>query len=116
MTELTISDDDTKRVEHVWATVFRASGKVLLDAKVYGFEELGKLPPPNIHDMVRSLKVLGAIIELVDEASAPYDQQRQLLNAKAQITNMEKVAAAVVAGCREDFEAALIALERQAAT
>ena len=114
MTELEISSEDQQRIEQVWSTVFRSSGKVLLDAKIYGFEALGELPAPNIHDMVRNLKVYGAIIDILYEGNLPYEQQRQLLNAKNQITNLERVAAALIAGCRADFESALSALEKQA--
>ena len=112
--ELEISELDQKRIERVWATVFRSSGKVLLDAKIYGFDAMGDLPAPNIHDMVRNLKVFGAIIDALYGGNIPYEQQRQLLNAKMQITNLERVAAALIAGKREDFDTALSALEKQA--
>ena len=113
MSELQISDKDKQRVEAVWNTVFRVSGKILHDAKIYGFDGLGELPAPNIHDMVRHLKVYGAIIDILYSTAEDYEQQRPLLNARGQITNMERVAAALVAGERADYELALAALEKQ---
>ncbi len=113
VSELEISDKDKQRVETVWNIVFRVSGKILHDAKIYGFDGIGDLPAPNIHDMVRHLKVYGAIIDILYNSAEDYEQQRQLLNARSQITNMERVAAAVVAGERADYEVALAALEKQ---
>ena len=104
---------DSARIERLWAFVFRASGKILQDAKVYGFDNLGDLPAPNIHDMVRHLKIFGAIIEVLYNEAEDYDHQRQLLNARSQITTMERVAAALEAGRREDYETAIEALDKQ---
>lgn len=108
-----IDAKDQARVEAVWNIVFRSSGKILRDAKIYGFDGLGELPAPNIHDMVKFLKVFGAIIEVLYNDATEYEEQRQLLNSRTQITNMERVAAALVAGCRDDYEVAIKALEGQ---
>lgn len=111
--EVELTEDIKQRVEQVWAMVFRISGKILKDAKVYGFEGLGELPAPNIHDMVLFLKLYGAVIETLYVASTEYDQQRQLLNSKKQIATMEEVAAALIAGRNDDYERAINALEKQ---
>ncbi|KQW38562.1 hypothetical protein [Rhizobacter sp. Root404] len=113
MTEVVISDGEKTRIEAVWAIVFSSSNQVLRDAKLYGFEALGDLPSPNIHDMVKLLKVIGAMIDALYAFDQPYEQQRQLLNAKSQITNMERLGSALLAGERGDYEEALAALEKQ---
>lgn len=103
------------KVTELWAKVFDASNKVLHQNKVYGFGGIEIAPSPNIHDMMVTLLVLGAVIDvLYAKLDLEYEQERQLLNAKAQITTMERVASALKARNRQDYDAAVAALDKQA--
>lgn len=110
---LQVSAEVQERVEKLWSLVFTASAKIIKDAKIYGFTGIGQLPAPNVHDMVRHLQVFGAILDILYSFDQPYEQQRQILNAKRQIATMEQLAAALIADKKEDYEEALAALEKQ---
>ncbi len=107
-----------EKVEALWAKIFESSNKVLHQHKVYGFSGIEVIPSPNVHEMLMALQVLSAVIDVLyahaGKVDLPYEQQRQLLNAKAQITTMEQLASALKAGAREDYEAAVASLEQQA--
>lgn len=106
---------DVERVEKLWAVVFESSNKVIHQHKKYGFDGFGNVPRPNVHDMLVTLKLLSAVIGvLLTAEEIEYEQSRQLLNAQAQITNMERLALALHAKNREDYDAAAEALEKQA--
>lgn len=114
-----LEDDDIKdRVETVWSEVFKNSNTVLKQAKDYGFAGIDIIPSPNIHEILVYLKVFDALMDILLDNAAnfdlDYDQVRRLLNAKGQLVNMGKVASAVKAGNREDFESAIQALRNQA--
>lgn len=107
-----------KKVEEVWAKVFHAGNKVLQHAKQYGFLGMEIVPKPNIHEMMVSLQLFSALIDVLitnaDSLGIEYDETRLMLNAKEQITRMERVAVALRANNRGDFEAAVKVLETQA--
>ncbi len=105
---------DAARIEKLWAIVFQSSNQVLHQHKKYGFDGFELIPRPNVHDMLVTLKIFGAVIDVLIDADLEYEQQRQLLNAKTQITNMERLALAINANSRGDYEDAAEAIERQA--
>jgi len=113
-TEKTFGPEDVERVEKLWSIVFESSNKVIHQHKKYGFDGFGEVPRPNVHDMLITMKLLSVVIDVLLTADLDYDQNRQLLNAKVQITNMEKLALALNAKNREDYDAAAEALEKQA--
>lgn len=115
-----LEDDCIKdRVEQVWSEVFKNSNTVLKQAKDYGFLGIDIVPSPNIHEILLYLRVFDALMDILLDSAAnfelDYDQVRRLLNAKGQLVNMGKVASALKAGNREDFESAIAALRNQAA-
>lgn len=114
MKDVHIEEPDRRRIEAVWATVFRASNKLIRDAKHYGFEHVGEQSSPNVEEMVGVLRMCGAVIDLLMTPDLPYEQSRQLLNARSQITVFERVAISLQAGRKSDFEDALRELEKQA--
>ena len=105
---------DSQKVEALWAKVFESSNKVLHQHLKFGFDGFERVPRPNVHDMLIQLQAFNALFDILLRADLGYDNNRQLLNAKAQITNMERVALALDAQNREDYDAAVGALERQA--
>lgn len=111
--ELQLTDEDKKRVEQIWAKVFESSNRVILQHEKFGFQGVVKLPHPDVHVMVVQLKYFGAIIDILI-TELPHDEQRMLLNAKRQITNMELLALALTTNNEADYRCAVEALERQA--
>lgn len=107
-----------QKIEDLWSKVFESSNKVLKEHKVYGFTGIAVIPDPNVHERLVALQVFSAVIDVLLNASKAgmeleYEQTRQLLNAKSQITNMERVAAALTAENREDYDVAVEALDKQ---
>lgn len=106
------------KVEELWAKVFKASNAVLKHGKDYGFLGMEMIPSPNIHDMLNSLKIISFIInEFIDSATdleVDYTEIRLMLNAKEQVARMERVALALKANNRDDFDVAIGLLESQA--
>jgi hypothetical protein len=109
-----------QKVSEVWGKVFDASSQVIKHANIFGFLGMGIIPSPNIHEMLVTLQIFSSIIDiLITNADKldiiGYEETRLMLNAKEQITRMERLAAALQANNKEDYELALVALEKQAA-
>lgn len=106
------------KVLKYWEIVFSASGKVIKQHKDFGFNGM-HIPDPNVHTMVVYLRMHEEILQvLFDNATLlglDYEQIRMILNAKEQISRMERVASALKAGNKEDFDTAMAELERQVA-
>ncbi|MDH1522520.1 hypothetical protein [Achromobacter mucicolens] len=116
--DLFLKKEIKETVEELWATVFQNSNRVLHQAKKYGFLGIELIPSPNIHEMLISLQLASAYIDVLLTnsviASLDHDSTRQLLNAKEQVTNMERLAFALKANDRDDYDRAVEALRRQA--
>lgn len=108
-----------ERVERAWASVFRTSNAILHHAKYYGFYCMQEIPDPNIHAMLVRLQMFTALIDIIiaqdDVPGVEYEQTRLMLNAKEQLTRMGRVAVALKANNREDFDRAISEVEAQAA-
>lgn len=108
-----------EKVLKVWGSVFQASSKVISHANNYGFLGMEIIPSPNIHEMLITLQIFSSIIDILitsaEKLDVDYDEIRLMLNAKEQITRMERLAAALKANNRDDFDRALASLEEQAA-
>lgn len=107
------------KIEELWAKVFENSGKILLQHIRFGIDGVSLAADPSIHERILGLQVFSAIIDvLLNSKDAgielEYAQQRQLLNAKLQITTMEQLAAAILAKNQADYDRAVDALDRQA--
>lgn len=105
-----------ERVNKVWAEVFTASNQVLQHARTYGFLGMEVIPNPNVHQMLVTLQMLDALMDviLLRFEDLPYEEKRLIFNAKEQITRMERVAAALQENNSADFNEAIACLERQA--
>lgn len=106
-----------EKVLAVWDRVFKASNKVIQDAKNYGFLGMDVAPDPNIHTLLVSSKFLAEIVTfLVDQAEQrdDIDSVRMLLNAKAQLLRLERLANELKANNEEGFNSVLSELNAQA--
>ncbi|CAN7476557.1 hypothetical protein [Caballeronia sp. LjRoot31] len=106
-----------EKVLDVWARVFKASNKVIQDAKNYGFLGMDVAPDPNIHTMLVSSKFLAEIVTfLVDQAEQRDDTEsvRLLLNAKEQLLRLERLANELKANNEDGFNAVLSEINAQA--
>jgi hypothetical protein len=108
-----------ERVERAWASVFKTSNAILYQAKYYGFYCMQEIPDPNIHAMLVKLQMFTALFDIIiaqeDVPGVEYEQTRLMLNAKEQLARMGRVAAALKANNREDFDKAILEVETQAA-
>lgn len=107
------------QVNEIWASVFQSSNAVLKQSKLYGFYCMQEVPDPNIHGMLLQLQVFSSVMDILIanglDAGLEYEHTRLLLNAREQLTRMNRVAAALKANNREDFNEAIKELNKQAA-
>lgn len=106
----------TSKVEELWDKVFKNSNEVLAQHLRFGFDGV-KNGTPNIEQRLLQLQAIEALFDLILNnrlvGELDYEHQRQILNAKQQITNMEMVAAAVKSNKFEDYVEAVRVLEKQ---
>ncbi len=118
MEHLSDSQEINERVKKMWAVVFQHSNMVLRQASTFGFYCIQEIPDPNIHTMLVNMRVFSSVMEVIiasaNEIELGYEQTRMLLNAKEQLTRMERLAAALKADNKEDYNKAIEDLERQA--
>lgn len=107
-----------KHVLELWANVFDASHKVIQDAKIFGFENMGVLPDPNIHQMLATLSVIDGMLEfiltLTQAGKVDFNDTRLIFNAKQQILTMEQIATALNNDDRKGYDEAVDRLGKQA--
>lgn len=117
-TGLFADDDVKKKVEELWALVFRASSRVLQQHLRQGFDGVCKMASPTVEEMVRYLKFFDNVLDVLyqhnEKFGIEYEQVRQILNARAQVANMEALMLAVKASNREDYDAIVQRIDRQA--
>lgn len=107
-----------QKLEQLWSKVFANSGEVLRQHVQHGFDGV-KNGNPDIEHRLQLLHDIEAFFDILLNATLfgelEYEQQRQILNAKQQINNMEMVAAAVKADKEEDYASAVATLDKQLA-
>jgi len=107
-----------KHVLKLWANVFRASNKVIQDAKIFGFEKIGIVPDPNIHQMLATLSVIDGMLEIIlglsQAGKVDVSDTRLIFNAKQQILTMEQIATALNNDDRKGYDEAIERLCKQA--
>ena len=105
------SDEVKRRVDKVWERVFLNCNSVLRQSKIYGFYCCQEVPHPNMHALIVHLNIFSAVMNILVtqgmETGVDYDQTRLILNAKEQLTKMERVAAAMNANNKKDFKLAI---------
>ena len=104
--------------EALWTEVFRASNRILHHHKNHGFDEIEKVPKPNVHDVLETLEALVLTFQGLRTAShvkgMSSNESNQVLNAYHQLSCMREVARALMAKDRDRYEAAIDAMKRQA--
>lgn len=107
----------TRLVFDVWNEVFKASNEVLLHAERYGYSGMTIVPDPNIHGILEQVKVMSRSLDTLSvlaNGGFDYDENRLLLNAREQMTRMERLALALTNDKRGDFDVELALMKSQA--
>lgn len=106
------------KVERLWHKVMESSRKFINDSKKFGFQGIEILPNPNVHQMLRSLRLADGAFEILmadaDDADLDTHDFRLIFNAKQQILHMERVATALKNKDQIGYDEAVLLLERQA--
>lgn len=112
-------DDSIKElVVELWAGVFEASNKLIRDTQIFGFQEIGIIPDPNVHQMLNSLALIDSMLELMltlsQTGQVDIEDTRLIFNAKQQILMMEQIASALNNDDRVSYDQAVKRLQTQA--
>jgi hypothetical protein len=106
-----------KDIDEVWDMVCKACNKLIQDTKIFDFFEIGIIPNPNIHDMLRYLividRLLDSILELVEHNELDNIDVRMIFNSKQQIFNMKQMANALLKEDRASYDEYLRKLKNQ---
>ncbi len=104
------------KVVTIWEKIFGASNKIIVNARIYGFSGIGVIPDPNIHDIVKSVRVVRSMLQEINSFDdLHFEDNRLILNSIAQLTTMELLALSVQNNDRNSFEELLASLDGQAA-
>ena len=112
-------DDSIKElVVELWGGVFEASNKLIKDTKIFGFQEIGIIPDPNVHQMINSLALISNMLEIMltlsQTGQVDTEDTRLIFNAKQQILMMEQIASALNNDDRASYDEAVERLQKQA--
>lgn len=109
-----------EEVVGLWGNVFQVSNKIIKDANFYGFDLIDLIPDPNVHQILKSMKVINSLLEDImddiedSEIQEHIEMTRIILNAKQQILLMEKVAISLKQKDKVEFDSAINAMKNQA--
>lgn len=101
-------------VEVAWAQIFKVVNTVVDHHVQFGFKLIESKINPSFHDILLSLKVMEALLDVFPVDDVEYATSRMILNAKQQINNIELVVTALKHSRQEDYEAAMERLRTQA--
>lgn len=98
MTTSAMSAKVAVELENAWANVFKIVNHFLTHHDRFGFKLIEEKIDPSLEDLLMSLKVMGSILNILDDLqSLDTSEQRMLLNAKQQIVLFERAALALKA-------------------
>lgn len=100
------------KVVALWSKVFTASNMVIRQVTHFGFEEMHEAVP-SLDEVVRHLSLVEGAINGLIGGNYAWELERSLHNAKEQLARMHRMADALRAGDREEFEATFARLEKQ---
>ncbi len=102
-------------LEKTWESVFELVNRFLLADDRFGYELVAKKSNPSLEDMLLSLKVMGAILNLLDDSKL-FDgsEQRRLLNAKQQIVLFERAVLALQQDDQPEYVQVVAMMKNQA--
>lgn len=114
-----IKDDSAVKIAEAldiaWANVFKVINHFISQHDQFGFKLIEEKIDPSIEDMLLSLKVMGAILNILDGAlSIEASEQRMLINAKQQIILFEQATLAVKGGDEAEYLRVVELLRTQA--
>lgn len=93
-----------EELEEAWARVFKIVNHFLSQHDKFGFKLIEEKINPSLEDMLLGLKVMGSILNFLDDLNSfEHSEQRMLLNAKQQIILFEQAALAVKVGAEEEY-------------
>jgi hypothetical protein len=108
----------TAIVASAWEDVFTTSDIIIRQSGLYGFNEIGLIPNPNIHQLLASMGVVSIMLDKISEKlsciNLGHDETRKLFNAKQQILKLEQVASALLAKDEPLYNQAMLELKKQA--
>jgi hypothetical protein len=114
----TVKMQDEEKVavalEIAWGNVFRIINHFISQHDQLGFKLIKEKSDPRIEDMLLSLKVMGAILNILDNMLSNVTEQRMLLNAKQQIILFERASLAVQGGDENEYSEAVQTMRNQA--
>mgnify|MGYP003412670872 FL=1 len=102
-------------LERAWELVLELTNSFLRTHDKFGFELVEKKSNPSLEDMLLSLKVMGGILNSLDD-SGVFDgsEQRKLLNAKQQIVWFESATLALKEKDQAGYESVIAMMKNQA--
>lgn len=102
-------------LEKAWDLVLTLTNSFLRTHDKFGFELVEKKSNPSLEDMLLSLKVMGGILNSLDDAGVfEGSEQRKLLNAKQQIVWFESATLALKEKDQEVYESVIGLMKKQA--
>jgi hypothetical protein len=112
-------DESTEKIaealELAWDYVFKIVNIFISQHDKFGFSLIERKSNPRIEDMLLSLKVMNAILNIIDDSeSIDTGSQRMLLNAKQQIILFERASLAIQGGDEDGYLEAVRGLRSQA--
>lgn len=108
------SETVTPDIEKAWAAVFKVVNAVISHHDRFGFKLIESHINPSLTDILRALKALDTMLNLIQaENNLEYEGFRLLVNAKQQIVNFELVVSALKYDQQDDYEKAMLNLRTQ---
>lgn len=102
-------------LEETWGSVFELVSRFIKTHDKFGYELVAKKSNPTLEDMLLSLKVMGAILNLLDDSkSFDGSDQRKLLNAKQQIVLFERAVLALQQNDQPEYLQVVALMKNQA--
>lgn len=102
-------------LEKAWDLVLTLTNGFLRTHEKFGFELVEKKSNPSLEDMLLSLKVMGGILNSLDDAGVfEGSEQRKLLNAKQQIVWFESATLALKEKDQAVYESVIAMMKNQA--
>lgn len=101
-------------VEAAWSDIFKVVNTVVDHHVLFGFKLIESKINPSFQDILLSLKMMEALLDVFPVDDVEYATSRMILNAKQQINNIELVVTALKHKRQDDYETAIARLRTQA--
>jgi len=102
-------------VEQAWGGIMKVAETVVKKHEEFGFSLIATKINPSLDDILRSLRVIEGIIDLLlPDMEEDFSLARMVLNAKQQIVRIGQVSVALKTDNQDDYDAAIRELKAQA--